>query len=153
MTPSPQRTPSYSGVTLYGLGYLPFSASIASLLAATLYFVLQHFGGGRVSAIVLCCATVGVVISATRHREFVSHDPRQAVSDEFIGMLAGLVVSGVSAWWSVLLALVIFRVLDLLKPFPFSWLDKRLHGAYGYLVDDAAIGVAIGIVMRLAHLP
>ena len=44
----------------------------------------------------------------------------------------------------VILAFVLFRFFDILKPWPISWCDKHLEGGFGIMVDDLLAGIAAG---------
>ena len=91
------------------------------------------------AALVIAWAAIPLVLRATGLR-----DPSFVVLDEVAGMLAALV------WVSprpvpVLLAFVLFRLLDILKPFPIDRLE-RIPGAWGVLLDDLAAGLLAGFL-------
>jgi phosphatidylglycerophosphatase A len=69
-----------------------------------------------------------------------THDSSMIVIDEVAGMWIALLASGLSPL-SIVLAFLLFRFFDILKPFPVGWLDKNLSGAAGVIVDDLAAGV------------
>ncbi|MEM9623645.1 MAG: phosphatidylglycerophosphatase A, partial [Pseudomonadota bacterium] len=54
------------------------------------------------------------------------------------------------AWWLALLALVLFRLLDILKPGPIGWLDREVKGGLGVMLDDLVAGAVAGLVCLLA---
>jgi len=57
-----------------------------------------------------------------------------------------------SGWWWLLLGFVLFRVFDILKPWPISWLDKRVHGGFGIMIDDVIAGLfALAILQLLSR--
>lgn len=86
------------------------------------------------------------------------------VFDEIVGFLiaaAPLVLayhylSWVSLAW-LPLAFGLFRVFDILKPWPIGWLDRRIHGGLGVMLDDALAGLfsaaLLAVAMRLAGVP
>jgi phosphatidylglycerophosphatase A len=77
-----------------------------------------------------------------------TRDPGLIVIDEVAGMLVacwGLTLSVTAA--AVLFAL--FRVFDILKPFPVGWLDRRLTGGVGIVADDIAAGILVNVIYRL----
>ena len=49
----------------------------------------------------------------------------------------------------VLLGFVLFRIFDILKPWPISWLDKKVHGGFGIMIDDFLAGVYACIALQL----
>jgi phosphatidylglycerophosphatase A len=72
-------------------------------------------------------------------------DPCEVVIDEVAGMAFALITA--TSWPSALLALVLFRVFDIAKPWPVGWADQKLHGAWGVLLDDVLAGImaAVGV--------
>ena len=68
--------------------------------------------------------------------------------DEIAGILVGL--WGLPfALWPVLAGFIVFRFLDMLKPFPIRQLEKNLSGGLGIVADDVLAGVITNIVLRL----
>ncbi len=75
-------------------------------------------------------------------------DPGAIVIDEIVGMLvalAGLPFNAVTA----VLGFVLFRVLDISKPFPIGFLERRFKGGTGIVLDDVAAGVIANITLRI----
>ena len=68
------------------------------------------------------------------------HDDSQVVIDEFAGIFITFI--GIAPVGLHLLAgFILFRILDIVKPFPIGWIDKNLPGAAGTLLDDVVAGV------------
>ena len=79
------------------------------------------------------------------------HDPSAVVWDEVVGMLVALTAAP-AAWKVVLAAFIAFRAFDILKPFPVGWLDARMAGGWGILLDDVVAGFyALAVVQLLFH--
>ena len=51
-------------------------------------------------------------------------------------------------WLWVVYAFVLFRIFDILKPWPINWLDKRVKGGFGIMIDDVLAGVMAWIVLQ-----
>jgi len=49
----------------------------------------------------------------------------------------------------VLLSFVLFRFFDVVKPWPIKWLDKKVHGGFGIMIDDVVAGLMAGVVIWL----
>lgn len=79
-------------------------------------------------------------------RETGNPDPKEVVIDEVAGQLLPLAVAplGLAPW---LAAFLLFRVFDILKPWPCDYLDRTLHGGFGVMADDIAAGVYAAICM------
>ena len=67
-------------------------------------------------------------------------DSGMIVIDEAVGVWIALIPATLTPL-SVGLTFVLFRVFDVLKPWPISWLDKKIHGAMGVMLDDVLAGI------------
>jgi phosphatidylglycerophosphatase A len=72
-----------------------------------------------------------------------THDSSMIVIDETAGILVTLLFAMPNAT-SIVLAFLLFRLFDSAKPFPISWLDKKVGGAFGVMIDDILAGVIAG---------
>lgn len=76
-------------------------------------------------------------------------DPGGIVWDEFVGMW--IVMLWLPNWYWLIVAFVLFRFFDILKPWPVSLADKSLDGGLGIMVDDLLAGLyALGILQAIA---
>jgi len=125
-----------------GMGLLPWApGSFASLAALPLAWLLMAAGG----IWLLLAATLAVFVigiwAAERYMAAVGiHDPTAVVIDEIPGQWLTLAVVPLDPL-AYLLGFVLFRVCDVLKPWPVSWLDRRVSGGFGVMIDD--IGAAL----------
>jgi len=78
-------------------------------------------------------------------------DPGCIVIDEIMGVFITLTLAPNHplAW---ILGLVLFRIFDILKPFPVSWFDTRMHGGLGIMMDDVMAGIYALICLQLIWL-
>lgn len=76
------------------------------------------------------------------------HDHRGIVVDEIVGYFAALAFVPTGLWW-VILSFFLFRLFDIVKPWPINWLDRRVPGGFGVMVDDLAAGAYTAIVIVL----
>ena len=53
------------------------------------------------------------------------------------------------SWISLILGFMLFRLFDILKPWPISWLDKKVSGGFGIMIDDVIAGFAAAAVIAL----
>lgn len=83
------------------------------------------------------------------------HDPKIVVVDEVIGMWIALIPAAFTGF-SVVLAFALFRLFDILKPWPVSYFDQKMPGAKGVILDDMAAGVMAAIsllILRKCGIP
>lgn len=122
----------------FGSGLAPVApGTFGTLPALPIAFVLYLLGVTGWWLAVLCIALFfwGVRICSHTERELGIQDYGGIVWDEIVAML--LVLAFVPfrwKWW--LAAFVLFRVFDAVKPWPIKWLDARIHGGLGIMLDD-----------------
>ncbi|MBK7893192.1 MAG: phosphatidylglycerophosphatase A [Bdellovibrionales bacterium] len=75
------------------------------------------------------------------------HDSQEVVIDEVVGYLVAFTCLPMN-WTSVVAAFVLFRALDIVKPFPISWLDRKVKGGLGTVVDDLAAGLVANVILQ-----
>ncbi len=151
-TPSGVRTLAIVLATVGGVGYLPVAPGTAGSVAAVpLLPVLAALRDRAPLAGWLAVAAVLAVAvwAAGRADEiFPGHDHGRIVIDELAGMVvAGLFVPG--TWAAAWLAFVLFRVFDVVKPWPAGVIDRRVPWGIGVVGDDLVAGVYAGAAARL----
>jgi len=134
--------------TVGGVGYVPFApgtfGSAAGLLA---WWLLGPSAVIQGTAIVVLFAA-GVWSGGVCERHFHRTDPAPVVIDEAMGMLITLFLNPVG-WLGALGAFLLFRIADVIKPFPADRLES-LHGGVGVMADDAMAAIYANLVLRAA---
>ena len=141
--------------TFFGVGYLRPGPGTYAAIA----MVLLWWGASRVIpsawlapvavAVAIAVTLLGIAPSTVVARESGSEDPGFVVIDEVAGQMIALV--GVPPHWKYLLAsLILFRVFDIVKPFPLRRLEK-LPGGTGIMMDDVGAGL-YALVLLQAYL-
>lgn len=71
------------------------------------------------------------------------HDAPEIVIDEVAGMWIALLPFFYlpQSWWGLASAFLLFRLFDIVKPWPIGWLDKRVSGGFGVMIDDIVAGI------------
>ncbi|MDW8478948.1 MAG: phosphatidylglycerophosphatase A [Xanthomonadales bacterium] len=137
----------------FGAGLLPrLPGTAASALAWLGWLALAP--GSLASELLALGLAALLAWAATRHalRRLAAADPGCVVADEWLGMWLALALAPAGTGWQAA-AFVLFRVLDIAKPWPIARLE-RLPGATGVLADDLAAGLAAGLALALlAWLP
>jgi len=76
------------------------------------------------------------------------HDPKEVVVDELIGMWITLFAAP-RILWVYALGFLFFRLFDIWKPFPIGWIDRKVPGALGTILDDVVAGLFAWILLWL----
>jgi phosphatidylglycerophosphatase A len=110
-----------------------------------LWWLLPTSASVQAIAIVVLFA-VGSWSGSIAERHFRRVDPGQVVIDEVMGMLITLFLNPVG-WAGAVVAFFLFRVFDVIKPYPSDRLEK-LHGGVGVMADDGMAAVYANLVLR-----
>lgn len=129
------RSPKAPG-TMGTLGALPLAWLMMVLLPSEVYLL-----------VVLGFVVLGVFVCQAYEQKYHRHDPSEIVIDEVAGYLISMAWLPLS-WLSFLLAFLLFRFFDILKPFPVGWADKRLNGGLGVMADDILAGIMSNLVLQ-----
>lgn len=127
-------------------GYIPVAPGTAgSILAAALCWQAAPDDPLLYGGVVACLTPVGIWAAGQTERQF-GHDGRQIVIDEIIGVFVTLI------WLprtplTLGAGLILFRILDILKPFPVHR-AQRLPGGLGVVADDVIAGVYANLLVR-----
>ncbi|HYN77149.1 MAG TPA: phosphatidylglycerophosphatase A [Lamprocystis sp. (in: g-proteobacteria)] len=125
-----------------GSGLVPWApGTFGTIAAIPLYLILALLPLGGYLVALAVVIVLGVWACDRTARDLGDQDPGAIVWDEFAGLLVTL--AGAPAGWGwVVAGFVLFRGFDILKPWPISWLDRRLTGGLGIMLDDLAAGLA-----------
>lgn len=143
------RDPAHLLAFGFGAGLAPRApGTVGTLLAVPVYALMQLLSQPMYLAVAAMLFGIGIVACARAARDLGAHDHPGIVWDEVVGYLITMafVPSGVVF---AVCGFVLFRVMDILKPWPIGWIDRRVHGGFGIMLDDAMAGVYAGIVLHL----
>jgi len=133
-----------------GLGLSPKApGTVGTLLAIPLLFLMPQ----SVLAYLLVVAVLfafGVWCCDVCARELGVHDHPGIVWDEVVGYLLVMVAVPRTLMF-VVAGFILFRIFDILKPWPIRWVDKRIHGGIGIMLDDVLAAVFAGLMLQLFH--
>lgn len=137
----------------FGTGFSPWApGTLGSLVAILPWWLWMHdLPAADYAGVVILAFALGVWAARWAIRECRVEDPSLVVWDEFVGMWMALAVVP-REWPWVLAAFVVFRLFDVLKPWPVRWADRSLKGGFGTMMDDAFAGLMTMAVMQVALL-
>jgi phosphatidylglycerophosphatase A len=137
--------------TLGGIGRAPVAPGTAASALTVLALWLLGLSPLVLSVVLVAVTVLGVWAADEAERVLGGKDPGAIVVDEVAGMtLAVLLVPPTPS--ALLVAFVLFRLFDVLKPFPAN-VSQRLRGGLGVMVDDLVAGLyALALVVLALHI-
>jgi phosphatidylglycerophosphatase A len=127
-------------------GFFPLApATFASAVFLAIYVFVP--GGEVIAHPIVCLVTliVSVPVSTRLEKEY-GEDPPCVVIDEVAGMQVILVSTADLSWWGIGLAFLLFRIFDVVKPFPINR-SQKLRAGYGIVIDDLLAGLYARVVL------
>jgi phosphatidylglycerophosphatase A len=140
----------------FGSGLAPIAqGTFGSAVAFIPWLALRQLPLWLYIAVLVVGFAIGVRACSIAGRALGVDDHRSLVWDEFIGQWIALLPLGIAsllpptglAWWMPVAAFALFRLFDVWKPWPIRWLDRRVKGGFGVMIDDVIAGVfAAGVL-------
>ena len=125
----------------FGSGLLAKApGTYGSLAAIPVYLLMANFSLPWYLGITLAFMFAGFYICDKASKDMGVHDHGAIVWDEVVGMLITLIAAP-AGWVWLLVGFLLFRFFDILKPWPIKWLDAKVHGGFGIMIDDVLAGV------------
>lgn len=130
-------------------GYFPLApGTVGSAAGLVFYLLVWWLQSPAVEvALIVGLFAAGVWAGTTSERYFGGIDPGPIVLDEVVGMLITLAFIPVGLG-GALIGFVLFRIFDVVKPFPARRLEA-LHGGLGVMADDAMAAIYANLALRL----
>jgi phosphatidylglycerophosphatase A len=133
----------------FGSGLLPFAPGTAGTAAAIpVYLLLQPLAAPWYVVVVVLLALAGIVICGQAASRLGVHDHPGIVWDEIVGYLVTMAFAP-PGWLWIGLGFVLFRLFDIVKPWPIRWLDRQVGGGLGIMLDDLLAGVFSAVLLQL----
>ena len=135
--------------TFFGIGFIRFAPGTwASLAALPPGLALLWLGGVPLLIAGIIAISIAGVWAGERYATALGlKDPSLVVIDEVAGQWLALLPCVALGWSEIVLAFILFRATDILKPWPASWADRNIPGGLGIMSDDWVAGLyaAIGV--------
>lgn len=123
--------------------------TFGTLAAVPLYLLLQPLAHLPYLLLVLLLFLLGIWLCGRTSRDLGVHDHGGIVWDEWVGFLITMWMAP-PGWQWLLAGFCLFRLFDIFKPWPIGWLDRRVSGGLGIMLDDVLAGIYSFILIRLA---
>lgn len=131
------------------IGFSPVApGTFGSLAALPLCGCISLLGVKTALIVVLALVVLSTWIAHAAEKIEAQKDPKQVVVDEICGMVVTLFALPFTPVF-VLGGFALFRVFDILKPFPIRWVDKKVPGGLGIVLDDIIAGLLANVLLRL----
>ena len=135
----------------FGLGTFPFfPGTIATLFAILLCLMLSNFSLLFYCVICVLLFVIGIYCCDVTNKDFGTQDHPAAVFDEIATFPVTLIAIPMT-WYFILIAFILFRFFDIVKPGPIRWVDQHVHGGLGVMLDDLLAALATLMLLQLLH--
>jgi phosphatidylglycerophosphatase A len=137
----------------FGSGLAPKAPGTFGTLVAlpVYYFWLQGLSLPWLLAVITVSFVVGIWLCDATAKNLGVHDHPGIVWDEFVGLWISCIALP-AGWPWLVAAFLLFRFFDILKPWPIRWLDSRVPGGLGIMVDDVLAGLFSLGLLQLARM-
>jgi phosphatidylglycerophosphatase A len=146
------RRLALSLATLGWAGYAPSArGTVGTLLAIPLFPALAALREPSLAGYLIALALIllgSVWTASVASEELGERDSPHIVIDEVAGFVVATAFLDFS-WSATAVAFCLFRLFDIAKPFPVSWVDRNVHGGLGVVGDDLAAGILAGLATRI----
>ncbi|WP_330926045.1 phosphatidylglycerophosphatase A [Candidatus Sororendozoicomonas aggregata] len=135
-----------------GSGLLPkCPGTYGTMAAIPFYLLLQYFSLPLYVLVIAIASVVGIWLCDKTSKDLGVHDHPGIVWDEFCGYWITMIAAPAGILW-VLYGFVLFRIFDIWKPWPIGWLDARIGGGLGIMVDDVVAGLYALLALQLTTM-
>lgn len=122
--------------------------TFGTLAAIPFFLLLQNLSWPLYLSWLLVTFALGVLWCDRSSKAMGVHDHGGIVWDEFVGFWITMFMAP-AGWLWIVIGFVLFRFFDILKPWPINWLDRKVHGGFGIMIDDVLAGVYALLVLQL----
>lgn len=145
--PSVWRNPVHFLACGFGSGAMPVApGTFGTLVAIPIYLLLEPLALWTYLAVTALLFLVGIGLCETTARDFGVHDHGGIVWDEIVGYLVTMSLAP-SGWQWIVAGFLLFRLFDILKPWPIRSLDRGVTGGVGIMIDDFLAGIYSAVIL------
>lgn len=133
-----------------GAGCIPRApGTMGTLAAIPLYVAVSNLPLMYFIVLTLFMFIAGIWICDYSSRKLGIHDHPGIVWDEVVGYFVTMTAAPAGwIWW--LIGFGLFRLFDIWKPWPIGWLDSKVRGGFGIMLDDVVAGLFAVACLQLA---
>ena len=143
------RNPVHFAAFGFGSGAAPVApGTFGTAMAALLYVLLPAMSPWVYVTFVLMSFVAGIWLCGTTARDIGVEDHGGIVWDEFVGYWITMFMAP-AGWWWIVIGFLLFRLFDIVKPWPIRWLDRNVAGGFGVMIDDVLAGLMALLCLQL----
>jgi phosphatidylglycerophosphatase A len=120
--------------------------TMGTLIAVPLYLLCIQANIFIYSLLTIIITVTGIKICGDAAKQLGEHDFGGIVWDEIAGFFITMWFVPFS-WYGTFLGFVLFRVFDIIKPWPIKWVDQKVEGGVGIMLDDVLAGLFSGLIL------
>ncbi len=133
----------------FGSGLMPKAPGTWGTLAAIPVYLLAASTPWYIYLTATIAAFVlGIFVCNHVSKQLGEHDYPGIVWDEVVGYLLTMFLAPTGLFWMIT-GFVLFRIFDIWKPQPIGWVDQKVHGGLGIMLDDILAAIPAWIIMQL----
>ena len=137
----------YFLATGFGSGLSPVAPGTAgTVVGIVIFFPILSMPISFQIGFIISSFFLGVWITGRVASDMGIKDPPEIVFDEFVGIWVALL--GLKNLFLIVPAFIIFRLLDIFKPWPISFLDREIRAGWGIMLDDLAAGAIVFLLIQ-----
>lgn len=143
------RNPAHVLAFGFGAGAIPVApGTFGTLVGVPIYLLLHLLPVWMYVGVVVAMLGAGVWLCGRVARDLGVHDHPGIVWDEIVGFQIAMFLAPVGWLW-LAVGFALFRLFDIVKPWPIGWMDRNLAGGWGIMLDDVLAGVYAAIVLQV----
>lgn len=124
----------------FGSGLAPkVPGTFGTVAAIPVYLAMVLLSPLNYILVAILMTFVGIFLCGYTAKAVNVHDHPAIVWDEIVGFVITMFLIPLS-WENILLGFALFRFFDIVKPWPISFIDKKIHGGFGIMLDDVIAG-------------
>jgi phosphatidylglycerophosphatase A len=122
--------------------------TMGTIAAIPVYYFSAQFSIIGYIAIILFTGIIGIWLCDQASKKLGEHDFNGIVWDEIVGYLITMSFVDFSIT-HLIIGFILFRLFDIIKPQPIAWIDQRVNGGLGIMLDDVIAGVFAAIILKI----
>jgi phosphatidylglycerophosphatase A len=135
----------------FGSGLAPTApGTVGTIVGIPFFLLMTSLSLASYLVLTLLLFLFGVWVCSQSSKMLGVHDHGGIVWDEIVGYLVTMIAAP-PGWGWVAMGFILFRIFDIFKPWPISYLDKHVSGGMGIMIDDVFAGIYALLVLQSLH--